>query len=281
MTHGSTSRLLSSAELRGDLPEALRLWTAARRRFPLDRVIQERLFQVRMRLVELDPDMARRAESDPARPDDQGMHAIMMSFESLGGARFGCEFGGVQRAFGAEPLGLLRWVDIAPDDIINALEQRFAGVGQPEGIEIFTYRTGDNPEDGTRDLRYNMVMHTFVPEGAMSADKVLQNSCRRLQYLTRKIIDDLQSGTKIFVYKITYDNLTPGQLAQLHAAVRAYGAGTLLYVRYADAEHPDGTVTHVAPGLLVGYMDHFGASRDGKLLPLPVDFLGGDLPTCA
>ena len=61
------------------------------------------------------------------------------------------------------------------------------------------------------------------------------------------------------------------ELRRSHAAMRRYGDSTLLYVRHADHAHPDGTVETAAPGLLVGYLDHFGVSPEGRPLPLPVE----------
>ena len=255
-----------------DPREALWCWTAVRRRFPLDRLVQVRLFEARMLMLGADPAMANHVDTDLVMADDQRMRAVMMSFESLGGARFGCEFGGVQRAFGAEPLGLLRWADIAPEDLIGALEAKFEGVGLPENTELFTYEAREGLEYGTRDTRFHMAMHTFVQANSMPADRLLQSSCARLQYLRRKIVQDLESATKIFVYRLTYDNLTCEQLSRLHAAIRAYGPSTLLYVRYSEPTHPNGTVEAVRPGLLVGYLDNFGASRDDKPLALPIDW---------
>ena len=209
--------------------------------------------------------------NDQYVPDDPEMYEVMMSFEEFGGALFGCEFGGVQRAFGAKPLGLLRWADLAPENIISVLEQRFEGVGLPENTEIFIYETGEGGEYGTRDKRFHMAMHTFVQADSAPADKVFHDACRRLRYLSRKLMGDIESGGKIFVYKLTYDSLTAAQLGRLHSAVRSYGPTTLLYVRYSDQDHPDGSVEVVAPGLLVGYLDRFGVSRDGKGLPLPIN----------
>lgn len=263
-----------AAGARGDWGEALRLWTAARRRFPLDRLIQERLFEARMRLIGDTQDGEVPADAEPVLPEDRRMGEIMMACESLGGARFGCEFGGVQRAFGAEPLGLLRWADADPIHIIPALEQRFEGVGLPENTEVFTYPSGMSREYGIRDTRFNLATHTFVNAESVPAETMLQNVCRRQQFLRRKLIDDLESGAKLFVYKVTYTTLTDDELTRLHAAVRSYGPATLLYVRYSDADHPDGTVERVKPGLLVGYLDHFTVTADEKMLTMPVESWG-------
>ena len=84
------------------------------------------------------------------RADVGDMREIMLEFESLGGHPWGCEFGTVQRAFGAEPLGLLRWTEMPVEYIIKALKTRFfVGVGLPENTEIFEHENG-NLQDNNR-----------------------------------------------------------------------------------------------------------------------------------
>jgi hypothetical protein len=90
-----------------------------------------------------------------------------------------------------------------------------------------------------------------------------------LQFLSRKLIEDLEQGNKIFVYRLTDRHLSDAELDRLHAATRAYGDNTLLYVRYQDAEHPNGTVELVKPGLMIGYIDRFKMSRTGELSAAP------------
>ena len=51
--------------------------------------------------------------------------------------------------------------------------------------------------------------------------------------------------------------------------MRGYGDNMLLYIRYEDAEHPNGTVEIAAPGLMIGYIDRFKMSPDGHLSATP------------
>ena len=60
-----------------------------------------------------------------------------------------------------------------------------------------------------------------------------------------------------------------GLLERLHAAVRRHGDNTLFYIRYEDPDHPNGTVEVRAPGLLVGYIDHFSHTPDTDKLIAP------------
>ena len=144
-----------------------------------------------------------------------------MQFESLGGTGHGCEFGLFQRSFGAEPLGLLRWADLSHDLLASALELRFEGVGLPENTGAFCPDGSD--EWWTRDTRYWMAMRTFVKTADASLERMTTAVCRRLQFLRRKLIEDLETGAKIFVFKNLQRNLTQSELERLHAAVRAFG----------------------------------------------------------
>jgi tetratricopeptide (TPR) repeat protein len=263
-----------------DWRAALRRWEEAAQRFPDYRGFAERAFEARLRVVELDAGeddanaaspMAEGTSATASRnlaglpvDDRAAMRDMMLQFESLGGTLLGCEFGGVQRHFGAEPLGLLRWTELGPKDLIAALEARFEGVGLPENTELGVFEATANREYRTRDRRFYMSMHTFIAEASVARDKMLMQACRRLEYLSRKLIEDLESGSKIFVYKITARNLTEDEIDRLHAAMRRYGDNMLLYVRYQDESHPNGTVQLVRPGLMIGYIDRFEVSQSGE-----------------
>lgn len=215
------------------------------------------------------------AQIAPApKPDaatvDRRVHDLVMQFENLGGRGLGCEFGIFQRDCGAEPLGLLRWADMPYEGLVSALQSRFDGVGTPEQTELFTTAiSGGRGEYCTRDRRDMMFMRAFVYQDEVPFDKMYAASCRRLQFLARKLINDLEQGSKIFVFRLTDRNLTEPELGRLHVAMRAYGDNSLLYVRYADAEHPNGMVELAKPGLLIGYIDRFKMSPTGELSAAP------------
>lgn len=249
---------------RNDWKAALERAEEAQRRFPNAPGLTERVFEARLRLAESDPaaidteaDGSARSSGDAGDPQ-----TLMMRFESIGGSGHGCEFGLVQRKFGAEPLGLLRWADLGGDaeGLIGALNTEFAGIGEPEHTELITLPNGGRNEYWTRDRRYWMAMRAFIFEDEIPRDKMYAQACRRLQYLRRKLVEDLRDGSKIFVYKNMWRNLTDEELARLHTAMRGYGDNTLLYVRFEEAGHLNGTVTAPEPGLMVGYIDHFAFS---------------------
>ena len=223
----------SIAMRRQDWDEALRRWAEMSRRFPDDPAVAQRIFEVRLRLAETGREPRTTTDIPPvdeAAGDD--MQTLVQQFESLGGAGHGCEFGLFQRHFGSEPLGLLRWADLGPELLTRALETEFEGVGEREHTELFT-PPGDRPEYWTRDRRYWMAMRCFIFADQIPYEKMYTQACRRLQFLRRKLIEDLRSGEKIFVFKALQGNLTEPELQRLHAAIRRYGSNTFLYVGYA------------------------------------------------
>ncbi|HVY16399.1 MAG TPA: glycosyl transferase family 90, partial [Rhodopila sp.] len=211
-----------------------------------------------------------RKRSVPAIDDADALAALMLSFESLGGWGHGCEFGLVQRHFNAEPLGLLRWADIGYEHLLAALETRFDGVGDKENTVVFVPENGQD-EYWTIDTRYHMAMRTFVKTSACSCEQMRQRAERRLLYLKSKLIEDLTSGEKIFVYKNMRRNLTQEEAQKLQTAISAYGPGTLAYIAKADREHPHGTIMQSNPKLLTAYIDRFTFSQDEKFLGSSID----------
>jgi tetratricopeptide (TPR) repeat protein len=272
------------ASRRQDWEEALRRWRDAQARFPSESHLNEKIFEARMRLLETGsttdasdapPGDGNQAHAEAERAtsvassDELVNRDLVMQFESLGGAGHGCEFGVFQRHFGAEPLGLLRWAEVQPDALVALLESEFAGVGLPENTEVVTPPTTGRSEYWTRDTRHFMAMRCFTYEDEITHERMTQQACRRLTFLSSKLKEDLRSANKIFVYKNMLRNLTEQEVDLLVAAMRKYGDNTLLYVRYEDESHANGTVEVVRPGLMVGYIDHFAFAPTNEPLAPP------------
>ena len=179
-------------------------------------------------------------------PPELDPRELLMQFESLGD---NCEFGILQRRFGAEPLSLLRWTSIGHDLLVDALNNQLDGVGLPENTLLVV-----NGDYRTRDTRYYMQMTTFILPSQATPEELLPKLCRRLQYLRTKLLDDLRAADKIFLHKAV-EPLTDAQIMPLWRAVSAYGPNTLMVARIADAAHGPGTIRVVEPGLIVGYFD--------------------------
>lgn len=198
-------------------------------------------------------DVARNAGRNVARLSDA---KLMFRFESLGE---NCEFGLVQRRFGAEPLGLLRFASVSLPKLLSALDAGFAGVGLRENTTVELSPNG--LEYMIRDRAYGFIHHAWVEHREQEASTVLRRELRRVPFLKRKLLGDLQAAEKLFVFR-GMRALAEEEVFPLAVALRRYGPNTLLFVCLANAAHPAGTVVWRAPGLLVGYLDRFAPGNN-------------------
>lgn len=192
--------------------------------------------------------------SVPATPE------LMTQFESLGQ---NCEFGLVQRRCGAEPLGLLRFASTPLPALLAALKTRFRGLGEADQLDVQLA----NDEYLILDKRFGFLYHAWIKLGEASPEEIRQREERRLPFLRRKLVDDLEEGRKIFVYH-GMEPLSRAAMLSLVAAMRAYGPATLLWVELQDEAHPAGTVEMITTGLLKGYMDRFAPGENAHDLSL-------------
>jgi tetratricopeptide (TPR) repeat protein len=247
---------------RKDWQTAVLRWTHARMLFPELEGFGHRLFEARLHLYDADPtDDRAQDEEVPAMPEDRrAMYDLMMSFESLGN---GCEFGTVQRTYGAEPMGLLRWAAIGPQELVAALDSDFAGTGTLEQTNLWVHRK----EYIVGDKKFNMGMHTFINEDTISHEKMLEQSCRRLKFLSKKLLEDIKSAEKIFVY--LHPHLEASEVSALFKALRRHGKAWLLAVQ-VDA----GTaakVELVEPRLMRGYVPTAGLQPGEGAYKIPIE----------
>jgi tetratricopeptide (TPR) repeat protein len=201
---------------------------------------------------------AERPSAEPEPIELPPVASLMLAFESIGER---CDLGLTQRHYGAEPFGLLRFAFMPHDGLISVLAADFDGVG---GAELeFERRDG---ELIAKADRHGLVFHTFTYENELTKPGKHENFYRRwFAHLKDKLIADLRAGEKILVYGNGV-GLLDGEIAQLSASLRRYGACPLLCVRPADATHPDGLVEVLESGLYVGYITRFA------------DFEAGDQP---
>jgi hypothetical protein len=179
------------------------------------------------------------------------LHDLMLRFESLGQ---NCEFGLVQRQCQAEPLGLLRFSSTPLPQLLAALHARFAGMGTPGTVSVVV--SGNGREYMVNDKRFGFLYHAWVKTGEMSAEDVTLRETRRVPFLVRKLLEDLEAGEKIFVFK-GMGAMPEEEVFPLAMALRRYGPNTLLFVNLADADHRAGTVEARSPGFMVGYIERF------------------------
>jgi hypothetical protein len=183
--------------------------------------------------------------------DREADKALLMDLQSLGE---NCELGFVQRAAGAEPLGLFRWANTPRPNLLRALDARFAGLGEPDQLDIELDGAG---EYQVIDTRFGFRNHSyiFVASGATAAD-VKRRELTRLPYLARLLIDDLEGGQRLFCFHDAGAS-SQDRAAEVLAAINRYGSNTLLWVTRAQTEAAIGTASWVAEGLIRGQIDRF------------------------
>ncbi len=250
------------ARARGNLHEAARRWRAAIDRHPdwpqAILAYNATLAALAAQAIDTAPDdtlpvagakgpflLTRQADAD-------GLRDLFMRFESLGR---NCQFGFLQREFGAEPLGLLRFGGMAACDLSRALDNDFAELMAADDAILIPQH-----QDYFLEVpRAGFAIHTLTEPADLGVFLIQMR--RRLRYLARKLLGDLQAGEKIFVFK-EYD-VTEEEISAVHTAVRRHGAGHLLFVRKPDENHPTGSVEFRADRVYVGYIEPGGAKDKG------------------
>jgi tetratricopeptide (TPR) repeat protein len=217
-------------------------------RFPEDRGLWLALADAR----ELAP---RDSEAGPAPPvvgaaavEQDADRRLLESFESLGGTPGGCEFGLHQRDHGFEPLSLLRWASIAPDQLCRLLEQQCEGLG---ALQTVSLRTQGHADWQAVELTYGIQMdHTHLDRKTVPIETATRLVCTRLKFLARKLIDDLRLGEKVFVYRLSDAIVPTDVVARLQQAVAAYGDGRLLLVGEGTPATPPIELQRLSPRCL-------------------------------
>jgi capsular polysaccharide biosynthesis protein len=217
---------------------------------------------VARRLATLSTRTAPRTAAPPLLAGDTvspPLEVLMLCFESLGDS---CEFGLVQRNAGVEPLGLMRFngIHVPPEfrleRLVAALERKFEGLGAPGSITVTPEGLPGQRELMVYELSYNLHYHTGIFEGSTEPLAQAERETTRLKFLRRKLLEDLESGTKIFIWKSTASTLTE-HVRPLLDVLRRMGPNTLLWVVKADADHPPGSVELLEPGFIKGYVRRF------------------------
>jgi len=173
---------------------------------------------------------------------------LFYQFESLGSD---CSLGGMQRAYGAEPLGLLRFTRITVPAMINALRDGFKGVGAPEYTRLIMDEAG---QYFSQDFRYHMSSHTFVYQTDVEYEQFFKKQCKKISFLVRNMLEKLQEGEKIFVVHAMPGTIQDDVLAILMQELRNYGSSRLLYLEEASEICPPGRFLVRDDGIMVGYV---------------------------
>jgi hypothetical protein len=192
----------------------------------------------------------------PADPQGAADKAMLEKLQSLGE---NCELGFVQRAAGAEPLGLFRWASTPLPNLLAALDANFEGLGAPENLAL---EEDAATEFQVIDLKYGFKNHSWAyrNEGAKKED-VFKRECMRIPYLARLMREDLQAGEKLFCF---HDSGRSGadRVAGLVRALEKFGPCWLLWVCRAENPEKIGTAEFLGGRLIRGFVDRFQPPHD-------------------
>lgn len=178
---------------------------------------------------------------------------LVLQFESIGD---NCELGLVQRQAGVEPLGLLRFAGAPLRNLVQGLNARFANIADPTHIRL----SPENGEFMVKLTKYDYTFHAHVKIGDMEPHSLHRQQCRTIGFLAKKLIADLETPSKILVFRQN-EPLLASDLADLRIALAAYGPSILLWVQTAAPGHPPGSVQVADQRMMVGYVRRL-AQRD-------------------
>ncbi len=245
-----------TAERAGDWTKAVTGWNNAYRLRPDNLVIQnlrgDAIWQENIAKLEgggrsVKPEPITSKSAEPL-DDAEKLKQLVLGFEGLGD---NCEFGVLQRRFGADPLGLFRFAAIRTPILTEALRENLRQVGDPSFTELGLTAANEYILRDTRGLYFT---HTFILKDSIDPEKLLGQQLSRLGYLKRNLIEDLETGEKIFVHKASL-GITNDEILKLYDTITAYGPNFLLEVRKVTDGRSPGSVEIMGERLMVGYVE--------------------------
>jgi hypothetical protein len=173
---------------------------------------------------------------------------LLLNFVSLGHC---CDFAMIQRRFGADPHGLLRFAAIATANLSRGLMNDFAGIGEFDNIVPYIPEGLD--EVWIRERAYWFAYHAFIKPGTASDEQLKHREARRLPMLRDKLLKDLADADKIFVLRRP-EPLADYETLGVLTALRLHGDHAVLKLDQGTGATP-GTVEILQPGLMLGHLD--------------------------
>jgi len=175
------------------------------------------------------------------------LRKIYSQFESLGND---CEFGFAQRKVGAEPMSLFRWSGIEPHHLMSVMENQLTDFDKSEN---YTLEKQDSGQYFLKESKYGTVTHTHITAGIIPEDVLLKRMIERQTFLKRKLLSDIDIGTKVFVYRF-YNDPHDDYVLELVKSLQGIGIKRILICRKADSDHAPGTSREFSSGVILGYL---------------------------
>lgn len=155
-----------------------------------------------------------------------------------------------QRLAGLSPIGLLDQAEMPDATLVQLLTTRFAGIGGPRNVLVGPWPNSD--EWWTRDPRFPLAIRS----GIRRADRRLEGLTRpirlRLQFLLTRLLEALDAGQPLLVFRSLAEPPAGPVLNQLFNALGRYPGARLLYVHTPEPGQPAGMVRSWTPRLLLG-----------------------------
>lgn len=175
-----------------------------------------------------------------------------------------CEFGLVQRHWGAEPIDLLRFagLHLAIEDRLAALTRAvvtgFEGLGEPGTftIELSAPDGHGRQEWYVQEHIYQLRWHTNRWSDETEIGPVQTQQATVAQTWRRKFVEDLQTASKPWVWKFNLPQ-TEADIRKLIGVMQAHGPNRLLWVALTDDQHARQSVDDLGGGLFKGYINKF------------------------
>ena len=177
---------------------------------------------------------------------------LLTSFEMLAG---NCDMGLALRALNYENLSLLRFAGANPAVADKGLETGFAGLGDQIDATI-----ADNPiKEWMVSDASGLRFHTGQSSAIVSKDEVLKKFKPYAKMLTRKLMQDLDIGEKVFIYSDHKNYNSPRTIESalpIFLSLRRRSKSNMLWVCPSGSETPtNGSVSEILPGLACAALD--------------------------
>ena len=173
--------------------------------------------------------------------------------------------GRVQRACGAEPLGLFRFARTWHHALIQCLRSEFSELTDEQELNVVP--NNDAREYLSEYKSLGMVFHTSVRLGQdVDIDALRRRESTRLKMLVRLFREDLEDGEKVFVLFRRGGPLDEFEVLPVISLMRRYNPkAALLWVTVAgpDERHLVGQCEMIGNNLLKGYIDGFVEAKPG------------------
>lgn len=106
------------------------------------------------------------------------------------------------------------------------------------------------------------MLHTWQHPDEITHDAIIEQTETRVRYLVRNLIEDIEDGEKILLYK-SYEYLDHHEILALYRALARYGRPKLFCVTRSAPGRPPGSLNRLSGHIVHGFFD--GMLNNGQL----------------